>query len=411
MADISGFTKMSERLAELGKEGAEWLTNTINIYFQSMLDTATRQGGANLKFGGDALLLLFSGEGHAERAVRAALGMQAANRRQLAVRLGRERIRLKMSIGVHSGRFWSCVAGLPERRMQHFVLGQDASYVARAEAVAATGEVVVTASTREMLPASHLQEVPENEGLFRVLSLGRDNSAPFASTRPMLNADLTNIAAYLPPPIAWALETPEQAALITGEHRKTTTIFVHMMGIDDIIAQEGALVALAELDKYVSAVVRLTQKYGGFLAGSDIYTEGAKLILAFGTPVAREDDAANALRLALELDSLLPEMGLRIQHRIGVNTGFVYAGDVGSEYRREYTVIGDAVNLAARLMSAAESGQIMASARVIEDAGPSFITRELAPISVKGKRNLIRVHLVDGETELAPSPRWSVQRR
>ncbi|HET9475918.1 MAG TPA: adenylate/guanylate cyclase domain-containing protein [Dehalococcoidia bacterium] len=402
MADISGFTKMSERLAELGKEGAEWLTNTINIYFQSMLDTASRQGGANLKFGGDALLLLFTGEGHAERAVRAALGMQSANRRQPAVRLERERIRLKMSIGVHSGRFWSCVAGLPERRMQHFVLGRDASYVARAEAVAATGEVVVTESTRDMLPACHLQEVPENEGLFRVLSLRRDTKAPCDYTRPMLNAEFANITSYLPPPIAWAMETPEQAALITGEHRKTTIIFIHMMGIDEMIAQEGALVALAELDKYASAVVRLTQKYGGFLAGSDIYTEGAKLILAFGTPVAREDDAANALRLALELHSLLPEMGLRIQHRIGVNTGFVYAGDVGSEYRREYTVIGDAVNLAARLMSAAESGQIMASARVIEDAGLSFVTRELEPISVKGKRNPIRVHIVEGETEIAP---------
>lgn len=403
MADISGFTKMSERLAELGKEGAEWLTNTINIYFQSMLDTASRQGGANLKFGGDALLLLFTGEGHAERAVRAALGMQTANRRQAAVRLDRERIRLKMSIGVHSGRFWSCVAGLPERRMQHFVLGRDASYVARAEAVAATGEVVVTASTQEMLPACHLQEVPEQEGLFRVISLRRDPSAQRVYSQPTLTADSPNVTAYLPPPIAWAMEAPEQAALIAGEHRKTTIIFIHMMGIDDLIAGEGAHIALGELDKYVAEVVRLTGKYGGFLAGSDIYTEGAKLILAFGAPVAREDDAANALRLALELNSLLPGMGIRIQHRIGVNTGFVYAGDVGSDYRREYTVIGDAVNLSARLMSAAESGQIMASARVIEDAGPGFITRELAPISVKGKRNPIRVHIVEGEAQLAPA--------
>ncbi len=126
MADISGFTKMSERLAEIGKEGAEWLTNTINLYFESMLDAARQQGGSNLKFGGDALLLSFTGADHAERAVRAALAMQSANRRFAAVRLDRERIRLKMSIGVHSGRFWSAAAGLPGHRMQHLILGQDA---------------------------------------------------------------------------------------------------------------------------------------------------------------------------------------------------------------------------------------------------------------------------------------------
>jgi class 3 adenylate cyclase len=81
-----------------------------------MLNTAAAEGGTNLKFGGDALLLLFTGEDHAQRAVRAAMRMQTVNRRQASVRLERERIRLKMSIGLHSGLFWSCVAGLPALR-------------------------------------------------------------------------------------------------------------------------------------------------------------------------------------------------------------------------------------------------------------------------------------------------------
>jgi hypothetical protein len=62
MADISGFTPMSERLAEVGKEGAEWLTNIINQYFHRMLDITRDHGGTNIKFGGDALLLFFEGE-------------------------------------------------------------------------------------------------------------------------------------------------------------------------------------------------------------------------------------------------------------------------------------------------------------------------------------------------------------
>ena len=67
-ADISGFTALSERLAEMGKEGAERLTNIINSNFERMLDITRDHGGSNLKFGGDAMLLAFIGEDHAYRA-------------------------------------------------------------------------------------------------------------------------------------------------------------------------------------------------------------------------------------------------------------------------------------------------------------------------------------------------------
>ena len=69
MADLSGFTALSERLAKLGDEGAERLTSVINSFFETMLKTATHYGGDTLTFGGDAILLLFDGEEHAARAV------------------------------------------------------------------------------------------------------------------------------------------------------------------------------------------------------------------------------------------------------------------------------------------------------------------------------------------------------
>jgi class 3 adenylate cyclase/tetratricopeptide (TPR) repeat protein len=398
MADISGFTKMSERLAEIGKEGAEWLTNTINLYFESMLDSARRFGGSNLKFGGDALLLSFAGPGHAERAVRSALAMQAANRRFAAVRLEKDRIRLKMSIGVHSGRFWSAVAGLPGHRMQHLVFGADACRVAAAEGVAEAGEVVVTTETLAQIEDARMAE---KDGFFRVLGLPRSGGQAEESSIDTFQHP--NVLWYLPPPVATALQTPEQAEIAAGEHRRTTVIFLHLTGLEGILASSGPQAVLAELQSYVSLVAELTQRHGGFLAGSDIYNEGLKLILVFGAPVAREQDAANALRLALELKERLPDMGLRLNHRMGVNTGFVFAGDIGTEYRREYTVMGDAVNLAARLMSAAPTGEILASQRTIDEAGYGFEVRALDPIRVKGKSQPIPIASVEGETQAAPA--------
>src|SRR5207253_8037091 len=74
--DISGFTAMSERLSSLGRAGAEEVTDVMNTTFAALLDVAYAEGGGLLKFGGDALLLLYEGDDHARRAARAAFEMR-----------------------------------------------------------------------------------------------------------------------------------------------------------------------------------------------------------------------------------------------------------------------------------------------------------------------------------------------
>jgi class 3 adenylate cyclase len=122
LADVSGFTAMTEKLAEVGKEGAEWLTSIINQYFKKMLDIGRSFGGSNLRFGGDALLLLFQGKDHAIRAVATAAAMQTATRQFTTFRVDQYRVHLKMTVGVHSGSFYSAAAGLSEQQMVHLVM-------------------------------------------------------------------------------------------------------------------------------------------------------------------------------------------------------------------------------------------------------------------------------------------------
>src|SRR6266436_3235036 len=74
--DISGFTAMSEQLSSLGRAGAEEVTDVMNTTFAALLDVAYAEGGGLLKFGGDALLLLYEGDDHARRAARAAFEMR-----------------------------------------------------------------------------------------------------------------------------------------------------------------------------------------------------------------------------------------------------------------------------------------------------------------------------------------------
>src|SRR5215217_2686219 len=104
--DVSGFTKLSERLARRGgREGAEQLADAIGACFERVLAVAYANGGGLLKFGGDALLLLFDGDAHAERACASAAAMSAELRDQGKVETGRTSVQLRMSVGVHSARY------------------------------------------------------------------------------------------------------------------------------------------------------------------------------------------------------------------------------------------------------------------------------------------------------------------
>src|SRR4051812_10168622 len=102
-ADISGFTNLTERLAQRGKVGAEEMGDLLNDTFESLLIPAYEYGGALVKWGGDAVLLLFQDEGHVDRAARAAHEMQRVIKRVGKLRTSAGTVTLRMSVGVHSG--------------------------------------------------------------------------------------------------------------------------------------------------------------------------------------------------------------------------------------------------------------------------------------------------------------------
>ena len=103
--DISGFTKLSERLARRGKVGAEELTDAIGTCFTRLLAVAYANGGGLIKFGGDALLMWFTGDGHPAKAGNAAVGMRRELREMGVIDCQGVPVRLRMSVGVHSGVF------------------------------------------------------------------------------------------------------------------------------------------------------------------------------------------------------------------------------------------------------------------------------------------------------------------
>ena len=368
--DLSGFTKLSERLARRGDEGAELLVDAIDRTFSQLLVEAYDNGASLLKFGGDALLLLFEGPGHELRGCRSAACMRRTLTRMGMVESGGVRIRLRMSAGVHSDRFHLFLAGDPYREL--LTTGPAWTTVVRMEAAAEAGDILLSPSTAAALPSSLLGPALGPGRLLAGLP-----EAPEAPDDPPPGVDPALVAACVPTAVLAYAADGEQPP----EHRVATVAFVHYAGTDALIAQEGPEAAARELGALVDDVAAAADELRVSLLGTDVDADGGKFMLCAGAPTAT-DDVEERMLLALRR---VVEGHRRIPVRAGANRGAVFAGDVGPTARRTYTTMGDATNLAARLMSRAQPGQVLVTGALLEHSATAFETTRLEPFTVKGK--------------------------
>lgn len=379
--DISGFTKLSERLARRGKVGAEELTDAIGACFTRLLGVAYGNGGGLIKFGGDALLLLFTGADYEAKACRAAVGMRRALREIGAIGSRGERVSLRMSVGVHSGAFNFFLVGDSHREL--VITGPAASQTVLMESTATAGEILVSPVTADALPAGATGDTKGPGVLLR--------REPRGLSPDRADVDAEDLGVDLLGCIPVAVRDRLVAGVEEPEHKLVTVAFVHYDGTDALIEHEGPPAAADFLNRLVGDVQRAVDGHGICFLGTDIDHDGGKIIITAGAPAATGNDEERmllALREIVNVERALPV-------RVGVNRGHVFAGDIGPAYRRTYTVMGDAVNLAARLMAKAAPGEILSTDGVLAQSRTGFHTRALEPFTVKGKAQPVTAFAVD----------------
>ena len=383
-ADVSGFTALTERLSRRGRIGAEDIVETLNGVFSPMIGVCACRGGELLKFGGDALLFLFRGPDHAEQACDAAVEMRSGLARAREVTASGGRLRLSMSVGVHTGDLHLFLVGSPTREL--LVLGPGASNTARAEKAAGAGEIVLSPGTVARLGQGASR--PRADGAL-LLRRRRPRSTPGSPT-PVPEATAARLATLFPHALG--------AHLAPGppdpEHRTATIAFASFCGTDAVLAEHGPQVLADRLDEVVGAVEDALAPEGLSLLATDLDTDGGKLFLGSGVPVSQDDDEGRMLR-ALRRIAATP---LPLALRLGVNRGHVFAAEVGSARRAAYSAMGDTTNTAARIMSVAPPGVLYAHPDVLAHSRTTFATTPAGPFTLKGKAEPLQVLEVGPET-------------
>ncbi|QJR11272.1 hypothetical protein DSM104443_02345 [Usitatibacter rugosus] len=374
-ADISGFTALTERLAARGPAGAEDLTVLLNLYFGQMIDLIAGHGGDVVKFAGDALVALWPSPDEAglaervERIARCSLEMQG----RLHDYEVAEGLRLSMKLAIGAGEVLTEHLGGVFDRWELLIAGLPLAQVGVANGRAEPGDIMVSAEAWRLV-GEHAKGVVLDDGTVRLTGLER--SLPVEPPAPLeLRPEIApGVRSFVPVAIRGRLDAGHTDWL--GEMRRISLMFVNLPDFNVDAPLEAAQAAMRALQ---TALYR----FEGSINKISVDDKGASLIAVLGLPpLSHEDDPERALRAALAMQEGLIAIGMRSS--VGVCTGLAFCGAVGNSRRREYTVMGDVVNLAARLMQAAKGG-ILCDKATASAAGQRVGLEALPAIKVKGK--------------------------
>ena len=181
-----------------------------------------------------------------------------------------------------------------------------------------------------------------------------------------------------------------------SENRRVTVLLSDLRGFTATSERYTALVMVAALNRYLEKMSEIILRHGGTI---DKFM-GDSIMALFGAPEVMDNDVEAALRCAIDMQAAMADINadnLRLNMAplymgIGINTGDVVVGHLGSHHHSEYTVIGDEVNLASRIEAHSLRGQILLSEKIYQQAGDFIEIGNVNEVMVKGKKSVVRMY-------------------
>lgn len=331
--DISGFTKLTSTLMRQGTEGAEVLSEMLDTIFVPMVKEVTQQGGIIPHFAGDAFTAIFY---QTDASIIDKLAHNIKNRfddkSSIQTKFGTfdVSIRIGLSYGIVE---WGVVGKF---RQTFYFSGYPM-----------TAAALVTAKT----PPKSIT-IDENFKIWQIGAFKTAKTPPLSIKQNDSFLDKNfDLEAFLPKAV---IDFNEK-----GEFREVVSIFINFSDLDNHEIVEA--IADILLEKF--------DAFGGYFKELDFSEKGTLAVGFFGAPVAYENNIARALECALAIKTDLFELTPKYRNlhfQIGITAGMAYAGVIGSDERQQYAIVGNYVNLAARLMQQAAFGEILVDKNVVQ---------------------------------------------
>ncbi|HET9907383.1 MAG TPA: AAA family ATPase [Anaerolineales bacterium] len=420
-ADISGFTPLTERLAETGPTGVETLARVLNQYFGQLIDIIHAYGGDIVKFAGDALIAVWpivsdlpispqqaninqtsgSKENVVSRADQWQWTMRVAEcALKIREQLNNYRVEdsnLYLKLAISTGNITTAHVGGEFNRWEFLLTGAPLVELGIANNLAHAGEIIITPSSWKLIRNDcvaaplefELKEAIAQGGL--LTGLNKPSSIFSSKTKLDIPAGAErSLRAYIPGAIINRLSAGQSSWI--AELRRVTVLFINLPDLD----QNTELMTAQSIAQLIQSSV---YRYEGSINKINVDDKGITIVAAFGLPpFAHEDDPTRGVQAALLIRKKLTSR--KVRSNIGVTTGRIFCGSIGNEERREYTTIGNAVNLSARLMGAAgmqdelisKYGVPILCDRLTYDSAKDVVEFEaLLPQHVKGRTDAVEV--------------------
>ena len=374
LIDVAGFTPMTASATERGAAATEQLSKSFNAYLGQIIDVVTEHGGDIAKFVGDALIpqwLAKDGDlpGATKRAAACALAIG---------RLGDYEdsgVRLSAKVGLVAGETAQMHVGGLDGRWLFLVSGPALRQLSRVQAQLLTGDVIASAAAWPLIADRFVGE-PLSDGNVRVRSSGPPVAPTSAATGTLTAVHEHAIRGYVPQVLLSRLDAGQQDWL--AEMRRTSVVFLNVRGMTGESAD-----ALMAVDRLAKAAQQVSARFDGWPKEVTMDEKGTTLTLVFGVPpFTHEDDAARALAAGIALEAEISGQGL--EAGVGVATGPTFCGPAGNARRQDFALIGAHLNLAARLMQAAESGTLLCDGETYAAARGTQTFERLPPYVLKG---------------------------
>ncbi len=406
-ADISGFTLLTERMAEKGPTGVETLARILNEYFGQLIDIIHDYGGDVVKFAGDAVIAVWpvvpdvpisdtiSRADQWQWTMRAAECALEIHRRLTNYKAEDANLYLKLAVSL--GKVSTIHVGGVFNRWEFLITGAPLVELGIANNLAKAGEILITPSAWKLIRNDSNAQVIEFElkdaiaqgG--RLVSLNKPSSVFSSPKKPVIPDGAENsLRPYIPGAVINRL-TAGQSSWI-AELRRVTVLFINLPDLDQETALENA-------QNIARLIQRSTYHYEGSINKINVDDKGITIVAALGLPpFSHEDDPARGVQAALMIRRELST--LNVPSYIGIATGRIFCGSVGNDSRREYTIIGNAVNLSARLMAAASQQDELIAKHVVpilcdrltyDSAKEAVEFETLPPQRVKGRTEPVEV--------------------